>query len=661
MCTSVQEETKETILLVSFLYNCNYLLKMLYYKCSKYNYTMGEIMEKLTGKPSIDKPWLKYYDKEVLNKKLPEKTIYEYIVDNNKNYPNRVALNYFGRKITYGEMINNIDQTARAFRAYGVKEGDIVTVSMPTVPETVYIYYALSKIGAVANMVDPRTSKDGIEHYINEAESKMLIIIDVAADKAKDVKKKTTVEKIITVSPTDSLPLGIMLKKASKDINNMYEDKKEEANNKGTKEPKKKDIILDYFKDMKKNESKFAKSGECISWPKFFKAGKTKDYEPYPKYEKDKPLLIVHTGGTTGPSKGVVLSNFSVNAASFQCENAGYDFKREHNWLNIMPPFIAYGIGNGLHLPLACGMEVILIPQFDPKKFDDLLIENRPNHMVGVPSHYGNIIHSKKLVNEDLSYIIAPTVGGDKMDEGLEEDTNKFLKEHNCNYKVVKGYGMTEVNAAVSACTSNENNKLGSVGIPFPNTVISIFDPKTGEELGYDEKGEVCITGPNTMLGYFKNEEETNKILRKHEDGLTWVHSGDVGYMDADGNLFIVDRLKRMIIRADGFKVFPSLIEDIVIKHPMVLACKVVGIRDLEFSQGKVPKVHVVLKDNAYDTNKIEEEIFAMCQKELPEYYQPSEVEFNDSLPLTPIGKIDYLALEKQDEQKQNTKKLIKK
>ncbi len=610
-------------------------------------------MKNLTGKSSIDKPWLKYYDEEVLKKELPEKTIYEYIFQNNKKFPNRTALNYFGKKITYGQMFENIDQTARAFRAHGVKEGAIVTVSMPTIPETIYVYYALSKIGAVANMVDPRTSKEGIEDYINEAKSKMLIIIDVAADKAKDVKEKTTVEEIVTVSPTDSLPLGIMLKKVSKDINSSFEDKKEEAIKSGKKEPKKKDIILDYFKDMKKNQSKFAKSSECISWPEFFKAGKKEDYKPYPKYDKNKPLLIVHTGGTTGPSKGVVLSNFNVNAASFQCENAGYDFKREHTWLNIMPPFIAYGIGNGLHLPLACGMEVILIPQFDPKKFDELLLENRPNHMVGVPSHYGNIIHSKKMAAEDLSYIIAPTVGGDKMDESLEDETNEFLKKHNCDYKVVKGYGMTEVNAAVAACTSNETNKLGSVGIPFPKTTISIFDPKTGEELGYNEKGEVCITGPNTMLGYFNNEEETNKILRKHEDGLTWVHSGDVGYMDADGNLYIVDRLKRMIIRPDGFKIFPSLIEDVVIKHPLVEACKVVGIKDLNFSQGKLPKVHVVLKETSKETEEIEKEIFMLCEEELPEYYQPCEINFDESLPLTSIGKVDYMKLEKEDEEKQ--------
>lgn len=624
---------------------------------------MGGNMEKMTGKPSIDKPWLKYYDEEVLNKKLPEKTIYEYITENNKKYPNRIALNYFGKKISYGQLLKNIDQTARAFRAYGIREGDIVTICMPTIPETIYVYYALSKIGAIANMVDPRTSKEGIENYINEAKSKMLIMIDVAADKARDAKKKTTIEKIITVSPTDSLPLGIMLKKASKDINSIYEDKKEAAKSKYEKEPKKKDIILDYFNDMKKNESSFSKSGECIPWSKFFKAGKKENYEPYPNYEKDKPLLIVHTGGTTGPSKGVVLSNFSVNAASFQCENAGYDFKREHSWLNIMPPFIAYGIGNGLHLPLSCGMEVILIPQFDPNKFDELLLENKPNHMVGVPSHYGNIIHSKKLKNEDLSYVIAPTVGGDKMDENLEKETNEFLREHNCEYKVVKGYGMTEVNAAVAACTSNETNKIGSVGIPFPNTTISIFDPKTGEELGYNEKGEVCITGPNTMLGYFNNDEETNKILRKHEDGNVWVHSGDIGYMDADGNLYIVDRLKRMIIRPDGFKIFPSLIEDVVVKHPLVQSCKVVGLRDFSFSQGKLPKVHVVLNETDRNPEAIENEILMLCEEQLPEYYWPCEIEFNESLPLTPIGKIDYLKLEKEDYEKQlaATKKLVKK
>lgn len=586
----------------------------------------------LTGYPSIDKPWLKYYTKEAIEAKMPEKTIYENLFDNNISYIDRTALNYFGRKISYGELIKNIDKTAKALINLGVNEGDIITISMPTLPETIYLFYALSKIGAVANMVDPRTSADGIASYIEEAKSKYVFIVDVAAPKLKNID----VKNIILVSPSESLPAPLKIGYNAKE----------------------------FISNLKNKNQKDFKLENAMNWKEFFALNEKANVstEKYPKYDKDRPLVIVHTGGTTGKPKGVVLSNYNVNSASYQCEIAGFDFKREHNWLNIMPPFIAYGIGNGLHLPLSCGMEVILIPQFDPSKFDELLVKYKPNHMVGVPSHYGNIIKSKKLQKADLSYIIAPTVGGDKMDENLELQTNEFLKSHNCDYKVTKGYGMTEVNAAVAACTSNETNELGSVGIPFPQTVISIFDPQSGKELKYGEIGEVCITGPNTMLGYFENKEETDKILRTHKDGKVWVHSGDLGYITKDGFLFIVDRMKRMIIRHDGFKVFPNLIEDVILKHPDIKACKVVGITDVEHSQGKLPTAVVVLNDNVTKSwHDIQFELFKLCKDYLPEYSQPYDFEPKGSLPLTPIGKVDYLALEVEMEELINDKGYTKK
>lgn len=579
----------------------------------------------LTGYASIDKPWLKYYSEEAINAKMPEKTIYQNLYDNNKEYLDRNALNYFGRKITYGELITNIDETAKALVNMGVCEGDIVTISMPTLPETIYLFYALSKIGAVANMIDPRTSSEGIASYIEEAKSKYVFIVDIAAVKLTDIE----LEKVVLISPSESLPAPLKMGYAAKE----------------------------FIGNLKSKEKTTIKINNSINWKDFLSYSKKSVISEfsYPKYSKEKPLVIVHTGGTTGKPKGVVLSNYNVNSASYQCEIAGFDFQREHNWLNIMPPFIAYGIGNGLHLPLSCGMEVILIPQFDPSKFDELLVKHKPNHMVGVPSHYGSIINSKKLRKADLSYIIAPTVGGDKMDENLEIKTNEFLKEHNCDYKVTKGYGMTEVNAAVAACTSNETNELGSVGIPFSHTVISIFNPDTGEELKYGEIGEVCITGPNTMLGYYENEEETEKILKKHSDGKIWVHSGDLGYMTEDGFLFIVDRIKRMIIRHDGFKVFPNLIEDVVIKHPDVKECKVVGVSDVKHSQGKMPIAFIVLNDNVSRSfYEIEQELFELCNKFLPEYSQPSCFQTKTSLPLTSIGKVDFISLEEEGEEKIN-------
>lgn len=231
----------------------------------------------------------------------------------------------------------------------------------------------------------------------------------------------------------------------------------------------------------------------------------------------------------------------------------------------------------------------------------------------------------------------------------LEKESNKFLKEHNCSSKITKGYGMTEVTGGVAG-TVDANNEIGSVGIPFVQTNISIFEPETETELGYGQDGEICISGPNTMLGYYNNEQATNQVLKIHSDGRIWVHTGDIGHITQNGNIYVVDRLKRMIIRFDGFKIFPSIIENVLCTHYAVETCKVVSIPDINHSQGKLPKAHVVLKPEFKENSqKIMFELKKLCSEQLPEYVQPVDYKFRDKLPLTPVGKIDYLALESED------------
>jgi len=314
-----------------------------------------------------------------------------------------------------------------------------------------------------------------------------------------------------------------------------------------------------------------------------------------------------------------------------------------------MPPFIAYGVGNGLHLPLAMGMEVILIPQFDPNKFDILLKKHHPNHVTGVPTHYDSIIKSKVIEKEGLKYLLSPIVGGDKLNEASEEVINKFFKKNNCNFNVSKGYGMSEVCAAVCTASISEINEIGSVGIPFTHTIISVFDSETGKELKYNEIGEICISGPNTMLGYYNNEEETNKIIKKHDDGLLWVHSGDLGYITERGVVYIKSRMKEMIVRADGFKIFPIMIEEVILSHKEVKSCKVVGVRDENFSHGELPKVFLVLKKEVEDEDKLKIELKKLCQEKLAEYLQPVDFVIKDKLPVTAIGKVDFMKLKSEN------------
>ncbi len=581
----------------------------------------GSLQGPMTGFPSLDKPWLKYYTSEQINVNLPKTSVYKYLYNQNRKFLGRSALNYYGRKVSFFELFNKIEETAKALKQIGVKENEIVTISMPNTPEAVYLFYAISKIGAIANMVDPRTSSEGIKKYIEEVESKKVIVVDSYYNKVNNLTETGQIDQIIVVSPAESLPIGLKLGYKTKEFIESLKDKS---------------------KDNEYNE-------KTMIWNDFITNGANYSLNTEVEFISNRPLVIEHTGGTTGQPKGVILSNENINAVAVQSVLTGIDMQREHNWLDIMPTFIAYGVGMGLHLPLTIGMETILIPQFDPKKFDILIDKYKPIHMVGVPSYWGTIINSKKLSKKDLSYIIAPTVGGDTMDTTLEKESNKFLKEHNCSSKITKGYGMTEVTGGVAG-TVDANNEIGSVGIPFVQTNISIFEPETETELGYGQDGEICISGPNTMLGYYNNEQATNQVLKIHSDGRIWVHTGDIGHITQNGNIYVVDRLKRMIIRYDGFKIFPSIIENVLCTHYAVETCKVVSIPDINHSQGKLPKAHVVLKPEFKENSqKIMFELKKLCSEQLPEYVQPVDYKFRDKLPLTPVGKIDYLALESED------------
>ncbi len=565
----------------------------------------------LTGYPSIDKPWLKYHSAEALNSPLPQCTIYEYLYKNNKNHLNDIALNYFDRKITYGQLFENIEKTARAFAVANVKEGDIITICSVTTPEIIYAFYALNRLGAISNMVDPRTSTDGIRNYIDEVNSKIVITIDVALPKIEEAVVGTKAEKIISVSPYNSFP---SLKKC----------------------------LANTVAKFKGTSPEFHENG--ISWNEFICKSATPEYV---QYKKDTCCVIVHTGGTTGMPKGVMLSNDNVNMAAYDCFLCVSGVKRKQIYLNIMPPFIAYGIGNGLHMPLTCGLEVVIVPKFDPNDYAKLINKYKPNHMLGVPSHYKSLLNDPRIKNKDLSYLMTAAVGGDTMRHDLEDETNKWLKEHGCTSIIQKGYGMSEVSAAVSFTVCNDCNKIGCVGVPFPHTVISVFDIETGEELKYGEQGEICMTGPNTMLGYYQNKAETDSVLKVHKDGKVWVHSNDIGYINENGEIFVIGRMKRMIIRPDGHNVWPAVMENIINRHDAVETCAVIGIPNPNGSGGEIPTAFVELQNGVnISKSQVEKELDAMCHKELPERDVPLAYYFVDKIPLTLIGKVDHRKLE---------------
>ena len=556
------------------------------------------------------KPWLKYYDQKFIDQTLPALSAFEYVCQRSKNHLNDTALEYYGRKFTYADLIVNVKKTAAALRGAGVKKGDIITVVSIMTPEIIALFYAADMMGATLNLVDPRYSVEGIREYIEEVDSHLLVCLNVVYERCRQAAKRTNVEKVIVLSPADSLP----------------------------------PVMAVGYKLTTPDKNKYASN--VIRWKQFIKGGEGQSTAAEP-YDPDHACVVVHTGGTTGSPKGVMLTDDSFNSLAHEFIAQSNLFCRGQKLMNVMPPFIAYGYACGVHMPLVMGLHVVIIPNLDPDKLGALIWKHKPEHMFGVPAHYQQMAASPLLKKKkDLSFIRNYAAGGDSLPLGAELTVNEFLKAHNVEYPLAKGYGMTEVASAATVAAGNVT-KPGSVGIPMLNTVVSIFEPGTETELPIGERGEICICTPTVMKGYYNKPEETDMILRRHADGQIWAHTGDVGYMDEDGFVYLDSRIKRMIIRHDGFKVFPSMIENVISRHPAVHQCSVVGCTDKDHVQGRLPFVYIVLKaDTTAKKKQVIRELERMCAEELPEYVQPVAYKFISSMPMTPVGKVDYRQLE---------------
>lgn len=568
--------------------------------------------KKLTGYPSIDKPWLKYYSEEAINAPLPECTIYEYLWENNKDHLDDIAIIYFNRKITYGELFHNIDRTAAAFLAQGVKPKDVVTLMFLNCPETVYCFYALNKIGAVACVVNVLSNVGDLLHYLRECNSKYSVTLDVFYDKAFEAAKEYGVKSLIHFPLYQSLGWFKMAAYRTK-----------------VKEPKSEDNFV-------------------LSWNDFINAGKDGDIAPS-QHEKGKCTLIGHTGGTTGIPKAIMLTDNSVNYCVFQFINK-WRHARGDKFLNLVVPFAVYGFVMNIHMPLVCGMKCILIPKVDPKKTDKLMLKYKPNHIISVPSYWTAIAENKKI--KDVSFLKIAGAGGSKMEPRLENELNQMFKNSHSDIHFMNGYGMSEVGSIASA-QSNDCAEIGSVGIPLMHNIISSFDPETYEEKKIGEEGELCILSPSMMIGYVDNEEENGKVMKRHSDGKVWIHTGDLGYISVKGSVFITGRIKRIYItQVNGTvsKIFPDRIEKLISENKAVSNCCAVCRGDAKNTY--YPIVFVVLKqEEAGKEEIIKAELKKECANSLPDYAQPTEYIFTQSLPLTSVGKIDYRALEKLAEE----------
>ena len=577
--------------------------------------------KKITGYASIDKPWQKYYSKDAITASIPELTAYQYMVSQNKDNLSTKAIMYYGKKISYKNYIDMIDETARRLYNLGVTEGEVVTVMSVANPELEILFYALNKLGAVINLIDVRSDYKQIKKYLMEVKSSEVVVMDnflPEFDKCmEDEDIDNIVENVITLSPYNSVlfPFNVLAEKKSR----------------------KEDSTLYSKIDEIKKKNKYMTWNDLMSVHKY-------RYPRYPRYKKNMVAALVHTGGTTGVPKTVKLSNENFNAMAIQYKSLNANYNKGDTFLNGIVPFVAYGIVVTIHMPMCLGMTNIIAPILSPKEFTEFMIKYKPNHTITVPTYVEHFVHDRKADSMNWKCLKNIGIGGDYFSEQSEIYVNEFLKNHGSSSIAEKGYGMTENSSTAGVCLVGVN-KTNSLGIPLPLNTYGIFERGTDKELKYGEEGEICITGPTEMLGYLDNEEEESKVIKIHSDGKKWIHSEDVGIIDEDGFLFFKGRYKRLIPHG-GFKLYPSYIEGVIMKHPDIDNCCVISIPDKVY--GASPEAHVVIKKNRVsELKKLKEELIKLCQDKLPSYSQPEDFIFEEDLPLTSVGKVDYKKVEK--------------
>lgn len=568
---------------------------------------------RLTKRKKNNKPWLDYYSREERSIKFTNKSIYDYLKDEVDDDLDLYALNYFGTRITFDEMFKKIDLISRSLKSLGVKKGDIVTICMPNMPEAVETFYACNKIGAVADMIHPLSSANEIKTYLTQSESRILILYDANYEKVESIIDDTHVYKTVLVSVSESMPtalgLGYKLTRGIKQ-----------------KKPK--------FNDY-----------DFMTWKEFISLSSSYNKKTNVKVNSNDLALILHSGGTTGTPKGIMISNYNFNAEAQQGGVNVCEVRPKDKIMTILPIFHGFGLDVCCHTPLCLRVEVILIPEFDGKRFHHIIKKYRPNVIAGVPTLWEAMLNNKRFDDVDLSPLKYVISGGDYMTINMEEKMNNFLRTHGASITISKGYGMTE-SVAATAYTFDGANEPGSIGIPMVGNDFCICEPETINTLPFGEEGEICVNGPTVMMGYYNNKAETNNVLKKHSDGKIWLHSGDMGYIAPNGVIYFTQRLKRVIV-SSGFNVYPSLIEEVIESHPKVKKCCVIGIPHPY--KMHVAKAFVVLNSGIEGTSSLKREIKALCKKQLAAYSQPKEIEFRDELPKTLYNKIDYKLLEKEE------------
>ena len=568
--------------------------------------------EILTGYPSIDKPWLKKYYSDMIEKSIEPKTIYRNIYDNNKNHLNETAILFKGFRINYGKMFDDTEKIACALKAFGIGVGDVVNMCVSMVPEAVCLLLACNKIGALANFINPLFTTEQKVELLNETDGKLLIILDAMFSYMEEAVPNINMEKIVILPAVASLPLPIRL----------------------------------WANIKQKNErlSVFCRtSKKYLSWKKFLDSGNLFDDETEAAYESERPAVMVYSSGTTGASKGIVLTNDGICATISHYNSDEFIYDRGDTFLSIVPIWFSTGNILCMLMPICLGISVILEPVFNKENFVKDILQYKPNMTLGATGLWTHLIHCVEAKNADMSFFKYPIIGGERVLPEAEHKINVFLKKHNCVSSIIKGYGMCELGSTVTT-TSAKHSKLESVGYPIKKVYIAAFDLVTNEEMPYGKRGELRVCSAAHMKGYFKNSQATEEFFKQDASGNLWGCTGDIGYVDEDGDVFICGRTSDCFIAEDGSCVYYFDIEAAILEETAVMDCKTIQTED------KKLVAHIICGDSySGKEDDLIKNLCARCEK-LPCHARPTHYKLRDDFPVHANGKRDNESLRKDEE-----------
>lgn len=547
------------------------------------------------------KPWLKFYNNIPQTIEYPRITMYEALMKTVEQYPENIAYDYLDYTATYQQFIDEIDLCANAMAGIGIRQGDIITIAMPTCPQAIVSFYAANKLSVVASMIHPLSTETEITYYLNVARSRYALTMAEYYEKFKKVKKETLLETLILSEPLD-FP--------------MITDK-----TKGNAHP---DPMVKSWSDIM-----------ASSYPE----------APKGKMDTDEMAVILYSGGTTGFPKGIMLSNYNFISEGMMVASWRDIPPEEYSILAILPIFHGYGLGVCCNATFMRGGTAILVPNFTPDIFAKLIRTKRPCVITGVPTLYDALSRNPEFQNADLSCLKAAGCGADTLPRTVKERFEAIVQAQGGDVKLLEGYGLTEAVTGIMG-TPQDGYRENSVGIPYPDMLAKVVRIGTIQEAEIGEEGELCISGPAVMLGYMGQPEETARTLQIHQDGLQWLHTGDIFTMDEDGYFYYKLRLKRMI-KSSGMNVYPAQVEDVILQHPAVQSVCVIGIPDE--AQVERVKAFVVLKDPSLASPEMAEKLIAHCRDHLIKWSCPREVAFRKDIPLTRVGKIAYTELKKEE------------